>query len=197
GGGASLTDMRTGLPTSFDTTVGENKVIATKVLGTVKWFNVQNGHGFINRDDTKEDVFVHQTAIKKDNPRKYLHKNVTGPGGVPVQGSKYSADCKHYRRYPCRKGGPSRNSQPNCQNSEVGEKPEEAEIVPEGDGTIQQRPNRTREDIELNPDVAEFYPCQLETCEERTEESTEENREDSTVETRAGLGIKISPRKKI
>lgn len=24
------------------------------------------------RNDTKEDVFVHQTAIKKNNPRKYL-----------------------------------------------------------------------------------------------------------------------------
>lgn len=34
-------------------------VLAIQVLGTVKWFNVQNGYKLINMIDTKEDVFVH------------------------------------------------------------------------------------------------------------------------------------------
>uniref|UniRef100_A0A667GWC2 Y-box binding protein 3 n=1 Tax=Lynx canadensis TaxID=61383 RepID=A0A667GWC2_LYNCA len=98
-----------------------------------------------NRNDTKEDVFVHQTAIKKNNPRKYLRSvgdgetvefdvvegekgaeaaNVTGPDGVPVEGSRYAADRRRYRRgYYGRRRGPPRNA------GEIGEM---KEGVPEG-----------------------------------------------------------------
>lgn len=41
---------------------GDKKAIARQVLTTVKWFNVRNAYGFINRNDTEEDIFVHQEA---------------------------------------------------------------------------------------------------------------------------------------
>ncbi|XP_032110213.1 Y-box-binding protein 3 isoform X5 [Sapajus apella] len=149
GGDAAPAATGTAAAASLATATGsedaEKKVLATKVLGTVKWFNVRNGYGFINRNDTKEDVFVHQTAIKKNNPRKYLRSvgdgetvefdvvegekgaeaaNVTGPDGVPVEGSRYAADRRRYRRgYYGRRRGPPRNA------GEIGEM---KDGVPEG-----------------------------------------------------------------
>ncbi|XP_056606099.1 Y-box-binding protein 2-B-like isoform X1 [Triplophysa dalaica] len=136
---------------------------ATAVQGTVKWFNVRNGYGFINRNDTKEDVFVHQTAIKKNNPRKFLRSvgdgevvefdvveaakgseaaNVTGPGGVPVKGSRYAPNKRRFRRrfYP-------RNARPGEGDSKTAG--DSAGPTSEGEGNEergdpQPRPRRQR-----------------------------------------------------
>lgn len=40
-----------------------------QVLGTVKWFSVKSGYGFINCNDTHEDIFIHQTAIAGKPPQ--------------------------------------------------------------------------------------------------------------------------------
>lgn len=86
--------------------------------GTVKWFNIRRGYGFIQVDGDHDDVHVHFTGIKNpvDGKSKFktlgegeavefiiqnddtktdkypngrpTAKNVTGPKGAPVQGAR-------------------------------------------------------------------------------------------------------------
>ncbi len=45
------------------------RLFSSKVQGTVKWFDVKKGYGFIAPVDGSAEVFVHQSNIKADGFR--------------------------------------------------------------------------------------------------------------------------------
>ena len=101
---------------------GPKELIASRVRGTVKWFNAKSGYGFIIRDDTKEDLFVHQTVIVKNNFKKAIRSlsegervefdvvtgekgavasRVSVPGGPRVEESSHAPDKSREKKSKC------------------------------------------------------------------------------------------------
>ena len=65
--------------------------MSDRVSGTVKWFNNAKRFGFITREDSEDDVFVHFRSIEGDGYRTLNEgqvvefKLVEGPKGLQAE----------------------------------------------------------------------------------------------------------------
>ena len=68
--------------------------MSNRIQGTVKWFNVQKGFGFIAPESGSKDVFVHQSAITAEGFRSLaegdrvefsIEQGAKGPAAANVQ----------------------------------------------------------------------------------------------------------------
>lgn len=101
---------------------GDKKVIPVQVWERVKWLSARNEYGFISRNDTKGDVHVPQTAIRKNNPQEVPSQPQRRRCCGRPWWSCSARQChmrahSHHRHCPCG-GGPPRGHQKNRQNSE-------------------------------------------------------------------------------
>ena len=61
-------------------------------IGTVKWFNVQKGYGFIQPEDGESDVFVHITAVQRAGLDSLVEGQKVNYERVQGRNGKYAAD---------------------------------------------------------------------------------------------------------
>ena len=65
--------------------------MSERISGTVKWFNNAKGFGFITRDGSDDDIFVHFRSIQGDGYRTLnegqavVFKLVEGPKGLQAE----------------------------------------------------------------------------------------------------------------
>ena len=90
-----------------------------RIAGTVKWYNVKAAYGFITRDDTGDEVFIHRSAIVRYHSKKAIPSvgdgeaveffvistkkgdratYVSAPNWTRVKGSPYAPDRRRRRR---------------------------------------------------------------------------------------------------
>ena len=90
-----------------------------RIAGTVKWYNVKAAYGFITRDDTGDEVFIHRSAIVRYHSKKAIPSvgdgeavhfyvistkkgdratYVSAPNWTRVNGSPYAPDRRRRRR---------------------------------------------------------------------------------------------------
>ena len=60
--------------------------------GTVKWFNVQKGYGFIQPDDGGKDVFVHISAVERAGMRTLMEGQKVSYDVVTERGKQAAAN---------------------------------------------------------------------------------------------------------
>lgn len=66
----SFQDHRTERTVSGDLPTLKKTLLAMRVNGTVKWFNVKKRFAFINYNDIRENILVQQTAVTRKKSRR-------------------------------------------------------------------------------------------------------------------------------
>ncbi len=67
------------------------KVIEENILGTVVWFSVHKGYGFIRRQDQGQDVFVHFKEIRTNDYCRLLQPGEVVKFGVAECNNRLNA----------------------------------------------------------------------------------------------------------